>query len=853
MRQGDTAGLTFTNKLRWLIIAAPCLVLFLTVYASHRAGMIVMEARAEEEAGLKITAVARRVSDFFDRAVILCRTIAARQEALNQKSGGRRADEDTVPIFRRLIETTPPDLAQGVYLAFEERDPETHRNVIQWVDRNYQGTKLDLGYDFHDNDPNREWYWAASKSGPDQVNISEPYLDQGGSDAWLVSVTQPVFDAEGKFMGVAGVDVEMKSITAAVASIMKEVAPAGAPARRGREYAYLVSPKGKVFAVPGDVRDRLGLDRKSEVFALDRMPAGNLIRASDECLTPLTLDSGGARHLLFWKAWSMEDDADPGGPGQNPSKRWKIVLSVPEQVVFADSWNASWTILGIGLAGLVLMVGIVAVVADRVTRPIGALAAAAKAVEAGDYQPNGLGAVASRSDEFGLLARGFRAMVKQVSAREAELRRTEDEIRQLNAGLDHRVRLRTAELEQTLEELRGAKEAAELAMKRIEEFATGVAHDMRNLLMIIIGYGEDLLRRAVKKQIDAFIPDLKLIASKGNELIELLNDLLTQSKAMSGKGVVLDLEEFDVALMVRERMEGIELIAQKNGNTVELRAGDHLGTMVADKVKVCRILMNLMTNACKFTRSGTITLTATRVPSDGSDKLRFEVADTGIGMAPAQVEKLFDRFTQVHDHTEHKAMGFGLGLVNCMLYCKAMGGEIHVASVLGRGTTFTVSLPAVVKPPEADAVRPAARPPLAGPDDVGPATVAADGKRSDNLVLIIDDDDSISALVQRNLDDEGYQTLTAHSGEEGLRLAKQTLPAAIVLDLVMPGIDGWAVLAALKTDEKTAGIPIIMASILEERERGMRMGANAFVNKPFTRQRLATLLQKHLRGPLTLL
>jgi DNA-binding response OmpR family regulator len=112
--------------------------------------------------------------------------------------------------------------------------------------------------------------------------------------------------------------------------------------------------------------------------------------------------------------------------------------------------------------------------------------------------------------------------------------------------------------------------------------------------------------------------------------------------------------------------------------------------------------------------------------------------------------------------------------------------------------------------------------------------------------LIVDDDDSISALVQRNLDDEGYQTVTARSGEEGLRLAKQMLPAAIVLDLMMPGIDGWAVLAALKTDAQTAGIPIIMASILEERERGMRMGADAFVNKPFSRERLASLLQKHV-------
>jgi len=412
-------------------------------------------------------------------------------------------------------------------------------------------------------------------------------------------------------------------------------------------------------------------------------------------------------------------------------------------------------------------------------------------------------------------------------------------IRQLNANLDHRVRLRTAELEHTLEELRGAKEAAERATKQMEEFATGVAHDMRNLLTIIIGYGEDLLRRAIKKKIDTFVPDLKLIANKGNELIELLNDLLCHSKAMSGKDVALDLEEFDVARVIKARMEGIELIAQKNGNTVAFHADDDLGMMAADLVKVSRILMNLLTNACKFTQNGQVTLTVTRQHSESGDWFLFQIADTGIGMAPDQVAKLFDRFSQVHAHTGRQTMGFGLGLANSLLYCEAMGGTITVDSEVGRGSTFTVRLPAVVRVDD--------RPPAAAAAAPHAGDSAAAGG-SANLILIIDDDASISELLRRNLGDEGFQTLAAYNGEEGLRLAKQAVPSAIILDVVMPGIDGWAVLAALKTDPNTSRIPVIIASILDERERGMEMGALAYVTKPFPRERLAGILHKHVGG-----
>jgi PAS domain S-box-containing protein len=633
----------------------------------------------------------------------------------------------------------------------------------------------------------------------------------------------------------------------------------------------------------------------------------------------------------------------------------------------------------IGLLFLALMIVIVSVVVNWVTGPIKKLTAAATAVEAGDYRPDGISDIVQRRDEFGQLARGFRRMVEEVSAREQQLRQAQDElshrerhyrglienatdlvtiispdgtvlykspslerllgytsdelvgrsslefihpddrvaarenirrladhpgthiqaeyrfrhkdgswrtfealcsdlledpaiagivingrditerkqaeteILQLNAQLEERVRRRTAELEQKNEELCGAKEATEQAMKQQEIFLSNVAHDLRTPLTIVIGYSEDLLRRAKKQGHTAFIPDLRLIVNRGKDLLELINDLLNLSKAISDKGIELEIEPFDIEEMVRGRMEGIGTIAQKYGNTIEFHAEPGLGRMIADKAKVWRVLMNLLSNACKFTKDGTITTTAGRIREGNGERIVFRVADTGIGMGHEKQSRLFNRFSQVHATSGKLLDGVGLGLSICMVYCKAMGGQIVVASEEGRGSTFTVTLPAEVRPtvPQSNAAEISAVPPVSTLAQPVPAT-GADGPLTvpdddaTNLVLIIDDDASVCQLMKRNLDEEGFEARTAHSGEEGLRMAEELNPSAIILDAVMPGLDGWGVLAALKSDARTARIPIIMVSMLDERERGIRMGADEYMLKPFARDRLADLLHKHI-------
>jgi signal transduction histidine kinase/DNA-binding response OmpR family regulator len=812
------------TKLRWIIAAAPCLVLIVMITFGALEYRRMMLENAVAEAADRIDSLASRVHEFFDRAIVLTRSIVSRQKAV-----GAHPASDTRAFLASLLDDIPAYEAQGLYIAFAER-PHEDSEAVQWVwrrlvpgSKGYEIRTTDkLTYDYHVKSDRSEWYHGAKAKNDGDFYITRPYFDKDDTNVWMVSVTRPIYVREGdglRFIGVAGVDLKLDDLTAYLQATMGETL--GEESRDEGGYFYLFSNVGMAYGLPARIRRALGGPPR-EAFRVDELrrtfpEIDSVYARSESSLIRFTTPHGGSR-LVSWKRISRDFDD-------------KVVLSLPAAVVYGPAFRATVLSIGIGLVALAVMIGVVTTIADYyLSRPIRRLNAAAEAVESGNYGPVELGKLADRRDEFGQLARGFRQMVKEVAAREQELRDAQKH-------LDHRVRLRTAELEHTLEELRAAKEAAERATKQMEEFSTGVAHDMRNLLMIIIGYGEDLLRRAVKKKIDAFIPDLKLIANKGNELIELLNDLLWHSKAMSGKDVTLDLDEFDVADLIKSRMEGIELIAQKNGNTVTFRADNDLGRMVADKVKVSRILMNLLTNACKFTHNGTVTLTVWRERVESGDWVLFQIADTGIGMSAEQVAKLFDRYSQVHPQSGHNRMGFGLGLANSLLYCEAMGGAITVESEVGQGATFTVRLPAVVQVAESPSAAGAA-PAVAQPADVAHTSAA-------NLILVIDDDASISELLRRNLGDEGFQTLAAYNGEEGLRLAKRALPSAIILDVVLPGMDGWGVLAALKTDPRTSRIPVIMASILDERERGMQMGALAYVTKPFSRERLAGILHKH--------
>jgi len=262
-----------------------------------------------------------------------------------------------------------------------------------------------------------------------------------------------------------------------------------------------------------------------------------------------------------------------------------------------------------------------------------------------------------------------------------------------------------------------------------------------------------------------------------------------------------------------------------------VRCGPDIGEMRSDLTRLRQIVLNLVSNACKFTEQGQVTLEAARELTDGASWVTFTIKDTGIGMTPEQVAKLFEEFSQADSSTTRKYGGTGLGLAISRRLCRMMGGDISVESAPGVGSTFTARLPARV-----------AGAALAQASPCAPLIAAG---RAGSKVLVIDDEETVRDLMRRFLAREGFDVVTARDGAEGLDLARQLHPALITLDVLMPGIDGWTVLQALKADPELARIPVLMLTILDEKNKGYTLGASDYMTKPIDRERLRGLLARY--------
>jgi signal transduction histidine kinase/DNA-binding response OmpR family regulator len=371
----------------------------------------------------------------------------------------------------------------------------------------------------------------------------------------------------------------------------------------------------------------------------------------------------------------------------------------------------------------------------------------------------------------------------------------------------------------------------EVADRHKSEFLANMSHELRTPLNAIIGYSEMLQEDAADLGAEQFTEDLKKINAAGKHLLELINAVLDLSKIEAGK-MELYLESFDVAILIRDIAAVIQPLAAKNANRLEVLCPETTGAMRADLTKVRQALFNLLSNACKFTDHGTVTLAVRREVHADQEWLRFSVTDTGIGMTSEQLERLFEAFSQADAATTRKYGGTGLGLALSRRLCRMMGGDVTVESESGRGSTFTIRLPAVV----AEATEQTST--------TAPLEHAEPGV---GTVLVIDDEAAIRDLMQRFLAKEGFRVVAAAGGEEGLRLARELRPDAITLDVMMPGMDGWAVLSALKADSALADIPVIMLTIVDDKNLGYALGAADYLTKPIERDRLLAVLRAHRR------
>ncbi|HXV10703.1 MAG TPA: response regulator [Burkholderiales bacterium] len=379
-------------------------------------------------------------------------------------------------------------------------------------------------------------------------------------------------------------------------------------------------------------------------------------------------------------------------------------------------------------------------------------------------------------------------------------------------------------------ELQDKSEALAAASQHKSQFLANMSHELRTPLNAIIGVTEMMQEDARDLKREDELEPLDRVIRAARHLLALINDILDLSKIEAGK-MELHLEPFAVAPLVEDVVKTIQPLADKSGNELTVSCADDVGTIRADQTRVRQALLNLLSNANKFTERGKVTVAVHREAGDSGDWITMTVADTGIGMTVEQIGRLFQDFVQADTSTTRRYGGTGLGLAISKRFCQMMGGDIAVESEAGRGSTFTIRLPAEIV---------AAQPvPLTRAMPSGQAQAPAESPD----VLVVDDDITVREMAQRYLTREGFSVITADGGREGLRLTRELRPSAVTLDVIMPDIDGWTVLAAIKGDPTLADIPVVLMSIVDEKNRGYSLGAADYLVKPVDRERLSAVLR----------
>jgi len=436
-----------------------------------------------------------------------------------------------------------------------------------------------------------------------------------------------------------------------------------------------------------------------------------------------------------------------------------------------------------------------------------------------------------------------------------------------NKNLEEIVQKRTQSLEEQTHELKQevayrrlaeeslvvAKEEAERAARAKSDFIANISHEFRTPLNAILGYCEILQYETKKFNRPDIIEDLKSIEVSGRHLLVLFNDILDFSKIQAGK-MDLNLEDFKVLSLVEDVMSTIRPLARKNRNTISVTSQGNVRTMFSDSGRVRQVLLNLLSNACKFTEDGSVSLKVSSETMDQTEWLTFSVADTGIGISQKMMPKLFKEFTQAENSTARKYGGTGLGLVISRRLCQMLGGDITVKSEPGKGTVFIAKLPAdatesgngtgviEASPSEAMTSLEAEEFQPHHPSEPQKEDVPSDK----NILLAIHNDPAECDLIRRFMEMEGFRVYTALNASEGLRLAHEVHPDVISLDVLMSEIEGWMVLSQLKEDPRLAPVPVVMLSVEDEKEKAIELGAADLLTKPIEWDQFLEVIKRQM-------
>ena len=381
---------------------------------------------------------------------------------------------------------------------------------------------------------------------------------------------------------------------------------------------------------------------------------------------------------------------------------------------------------------------------------------------------------------------------------------------------------RTSEMETARDEARDASDQK-------TKFFANMSHELRTPLNAILGYGEMLYEDCEDLGYDDLLPDLKKITSSGTHLLSLINNILDLSKIEAGK-MELFVTSFEIENMIQTIKDVSEPLAAKNDNGFVINLDGAMGSMSQDETKLRQCLTNFLSNGFKFTKNGTVTLDVKARIVDDVEFVDFAVIDTGAGMSPEGVAKVFEEYTQAERSTSANYGGTGLGLPISKKFAEIMGGDVIVTSEEGVGSVFTMSVPREC--------------PEYNEDEVEGNVINLDDQ--DNLVVLVDDDVAMHDLIKRTISKLNLTLLGATNSEKGMELIREVKPKLILLDVLMPGRDGWSLLKECKTDQELKDIPVIMISQLNQSNLASSLGANDYLTKPIDRTHFINTLKRIL-------
>jgi signal transduction histidine kinase/DNA-binding response OmpR family regulator len=419
--------------------------------------------------------------------------------------------------------------------------------------------------------------------------------------------------------------------------------------------------------------------------------------------------------------------------------------------------------------------------------------------------------------------RGLVSETSDEKAEEASVEMMEIAFSRMSDEVNALIDLKTKEMAVARDEARDASSAK-------SRFFANMSHELRTPLNAIIGYSEMLLEDCEDLGNEDMIPDLKKITNSSKHLLSLINNVLDLSKIEAGK-MDMYFTPFSIDTMIETIKDVSGPLASKNNNEFIIKNNVE-GEMKSDETKLRQCIVNFLSNAFKFTENGQVALVINLHERDGLEFVNFDIKDTGIGMNEEQLGKLFDTYTQAERSTSAKYGGTGLGLSISKHFAEMMGGGVEVTSEVGKGSTFSIFVPRTSIDDEV---------PESGEDIENPTI-----SEGDEYILLIDDDKATHDVVKRAIKKEGYVVYSAFDGDEGMEQARENKPKLILLDVLMPGRDGWSVLKEIKNDKNLKDVPVVITSVLNEESLASSLGADDYMKKPIDRTFFLNIVKRYI-------